>query len=262
MDLIDQVGITGGDGLSPLPTPPAPTLLGIANGIVIDWTMPVNAGRRRYRETEVHVSTSSGFTPSALTLAEVVRGKSAASLRGLAGNTTQHVKLIHRDDMGLSTTASAQSSVAPRWLPKTDHLYAVRATSNQAIGTTGPDVVVFNSAPSNPAATYNTGTGEFTASVTGFFLVDASVLYDADGKVGADAYLEILINGARVRVGETKVVSGTPARCTPTVGAQLVLGAGDVVTVRIQRPNAGNAGSEVIVDVTQTYLTITLVAQP
>jgi hypothetical protein len=261
-DIIDQVGIVPGDGLLPLPTPSAPTLTGIANGIVVDWTMPVNAGKRKYRETEVHVSTSSGFTPSSSTLAEVVRGKSAASLRGLAGNTTQYVKLVHRDEMGLSTTASAQASTSPRWLPKTDHLYAVRATSDQLIGAAGPDVVVFNSAPSNPAANYNTTTGEFTASVTGLFAVDASVLYDADLKVGANAYLEILVNGSLVRVGETKVVAGTPARCTVTVGAQLVLGAGDIVTVQLQRPTAGNANSAVVVSVTQTYFTVTLTAQP
>jgi hypothetical protein len=260
-DLIDQVGVIPGDGLTPLPTPSAPTLTGIANGMVIDWTMPVNAGKRRYRETEVHVSTSSGFTPSSSTLVEVVRGKSAATLRNLLGNVTQYVKLVHRDDMGLTTTASAQASTVPRWLPKTEHVYAYRNTTDQLIGASGPDVVIFNGESSDPGGSYNTSTGEFTASVAGLFQIDASVLYDADGKVGADAYLEILVGGTRLRVGETKVVAGTPARCIVTVAAQLVLSAGAVVTIRLQRPTAGNANSAVIVDFNASYLTITLTAQ-
>lgn len=264
MDLIDQVGVTGGDGLTPLPTPAAPTLTAIANGIVVDWPMPVNAGKRRYRETEVHLSTTSLFTPSASTLVEVVRGKSAATLRNLDGKVTRYARLIHRDEMGLSTGPSTQTSTVPRWLPKTDHVSARRVTTDQAIGTTGPDVVIYNSvdAGTDPAGSFDTATGKFTASASGLFFVDASVFYDADGKAGADAYAEILVNGSTIRkVGELKVVSGSPLRCTVTVSAAVWLPAGDSLEIRLQRPNAGNANS-VVGASGNTWLVIAMLAQP
>lgn len=259
LDVIDLVSI--GDGLFPPPTPPTPTVTAIQGGLVIDWPYPANHGNRRYRETEIHLGTSSGFTPSSSTLVEVVRGKSAATIRNLPGNAKQWARIIHRDEMGNVSEASAANGDNPRWTGVVPSVHATRS-GNQTVGTGGSNVVVFNAitAGTNAGSCYSSSTGRWTADTSGLVSVGASIQYDSNGKPGTSAWLEIHVDGALRVAGAKAVVSGSPLRCVVGVQATLWVGGGSYVEV-VQRDDGGNSGNAVIDDDAKTWLTAHLAVQ-
>jgi hypothetical protein len=112
VEMLQQSGYNPGRGLAPLPTPAAPVAAAIAGGAALSWTFPQNNLQREYDTTEIHLSTSTGFSPSAATLIGVTRG-SAFPVMNLSGGTTYYVKLVHRDAMGNVASASPQTSVTP-----------------------------------------------------------------------------------------------------------------------------------------------------
>lgn len=98
--------------------PPAPTdvqFTATLGGVRLRWAYPVNAGARRYLETEIHRSSVNNFSPSASTLVATVRGKSTAVLEQLPG-ATWYYKLRHRDVDGNVSADSAQRSTVSNTL--------------------------------------------------------------------------------------------------------------------------------------------------
>lgn len=258
MEIVDMVLV--GDGLTPMPTPAAPSLTAIQNGVVVDWTYPANWGNRRYKETEIHMSASSGFTPDPSTLVEVVRGKSAATLRNLE-RSTRYLKLVHRDEMGNSSTASAQASTSPRWTGVAPHVHATRS-GDQTLGTGGTNTVVWNAVTSgtNTGACYDSTTGKWSADVAGMVTISASIQYDSAAKAGTQAWLEIHVDGVLRVAGARATVSGSPLRCVVTVQATLWLPAGSYFTVE-ERDTGGNSGNAVVDDDSKTWLAAHLAVQ-
>lgn len=109
-----QRGSTRGRGLSPPKPPPAPTMrvLGNLNGnrmVTASWAMPVSALNQAWRSTEVHLSTTTGFTPSSATLVGVVSGTTHTFLTPLA-STTYYCRLVNRDLMRNRSAPSTQTS--------------------------------------------------------------------------------------------------------------------------------------------------------
>lgn len=109
---ITAAGYIGGDGLAPPSTPAGLTATATVGGLLIEWNFPVNHLNRRYRETEVHISTSSGFTPSDSTIVRITRGRDAL-VSNLDPATTYYVKVLHRDEMNNVSVASTQVSGQP-----------------------------------------------------------------------------------------------------------------------------------------------------
>lgn len=99
------------DGSAPASSP-APTVLSALGALVVQWTRVSNADAVTY---EVHLSTTSGFTPSGSTkVAENTDGSQAfirktAAGAALAYGTTYYVKIVARDADG-AASASAQAS--------------------------------------------------------------------------------------------------------------------------------------------------------
>lgn len=109
-----QRGSTRGRGLSPPKTPAAPTIrvLGNLNGnrmVTASWAMPVSGLNQAWRSTEVHLSTTTGFTPSSASLVGVVSGTTHTFLTPSA-STTYYCRLVHRDLMRNRSAPGPQTS--------------------------------------------------------------------------------------------------------------------------------------------------------
>lgn len=115
-DMIQANGWVGGKGtLAPL-TPAAPGCTGITGGgairgAFITWVFPVNDLNRMWDLMQVHISTTTGFTPSSSTIKKTERGHNAVVM-GLVASTTYYVKLIAMDRAGNKSAASSQTSFA------------------------------------------------------------------------------------------------------------------------------------------------------
>ena len=132
------------DGLSPSSSP-AVTVTPMIGALYASWPGIANADPVTY---EVHVSTSSGFTPSGATLQQLATG-TAASIRttaagvALAAATTYYVRIVAKDDDG-SAAAGAQGS---------GQVITIAASDGSPPG-------------SSPAVTITTGVGFLSASWT------------------------------------------------------------------------------------------------
>lgn len=121
------------DGLPPSASP-APTVTGGIAALFVEWTAITNADPVTY---EVHVSTTTGFTPGPTTFSQATDGTQAViehlpDLTPLdpTGATTYYVKVVSVDEDG-SATASAQGSGFPRQVTGPD--IAVEAVTAREI---------------------------------------------------------------------------------------------------------------------------------
>lgn len=116
-------GIFITDGVVPA-VPSAPTVMpGPAGSLYAVWTpVTTNASGAASTDTvtyEVHLSTTSGFTPAAGTKVTEVTATSVlidalpGTTTALTYGTTYYIKLVAKDRDGTQTTASAQGSAAP-----------------------------------------------------------------------------------------------------------------------------------------------------
>ncbi len=109
-----QRGVTKGRGLSPPKKPNTPNARSLGNldgnrMAVITWAMPTGSLNQAWLLTEVHASTTSGFTPDASTLYEVAQSTSAV-IRVTSASTTYYVKIVHRDRMRNRSEPSDEKS--------------------------------------------------------------------------------------------------------------------------------------------------------
>jgi hypothetical protein len=126
------------DGIAPSSSP-APTVVSGIGNMFVYWTPVANADPVTY---EVHISTSTGFTPGAGTkvaevAATVTNLKTDASGAALAYGTTYFVKIVAKDRDG-SAAASTQASGTPGKVTATDIASATIGTAqigNTAITT-------------------------------------------------------------------------------------------------------------------------------
>lgn len=95
--------------------PDTPTVAGTLNGILVSWDGKVGgaAPPSDFLWTEVHMSTSSGFTPSTATLQGTLVSAAVFPISGLTVGTTYYVKLLERNTSGVASTASSQASAVP-----------------------------------------------------------------------------------------------------------------------------------------------------
>jgi hypothetical protein len=115
LERLNARGSAAGIGLSPLPTPAAPTLVNlgavsVARVIFVRWPYPTSDLKRAYRAAEIHVSSTNNFTPSSATLEAIAEGSQKAITHSIAAGTTGYVKIRFRDDLGNVSAASPQTS--------------------------------------------------------------------------------------------------------------------------------------------------------
>jgi hypothetical protein len=121
-DLITERGRTPGEGTRGVfGASTAPDVTSDTSTLYVSWPAAVRANllSRMYSHTEVHVSTSNGFTPAATTLADAVSGMTSVIKRTLDGGltistgTTYYVKLVHVDTAGNRITSSQTTEATP-----------------------------------------------------------------------------------------------------------------------------------------------------
>jgi hypothetical protein len=113
-NLSNPVSLTATDPLPPIPTAPGVTVY--LGNLVVAWdgkqvgglNMPYN-----FDNVEIHVSTTSGFTPSTTTLNQRLYDKGQVIISGLTYGTLYYVKLVAVNTLGRSSDPSAQSSGTP-----------------------------------------------------------------------------------------------------------------------------------------------------
>lgn len=104
------------DPVAPTPVaflpPSTPTVAGTVQGVRVTWDGLNNAGELYPPDAyvEVHVSTSSGFTPSSSTLRGRLLGAGMFTVFGLTAGTTYYARLVGVDAYGNTTSPSTQAS--------------------------------------------------------------------------------------------------------------------------------------------------------
>lgn len=212
---IQQRGHRPGKGKGKPPTPSTPTLLAISEGLRVSWTYPVNKRAMKYLETEIHASTTTGFTPSSSTLQKTHRGLDCV-LKGLDPTQTWFVKLVHKDAMQNASAASVQSSTRPRYFPKSSSVKAARASDiNPGTGKSYPTLdAETNDVFGDFAA------GVFTTRIAGLYVVAHGARFTNTGandhsvgirwdKASGATYRETFgtaVNGTAVRVHHMDVM--------------------------------------------------------
>lgn len=91
--------------------------------IIVQWDGKNNAGgamAANFLRTEVHVSTTSGFTPSAATRVDSLFGPGQTAIGSVVYGTTYYVKLITLNTDLVNGPASAQASAVVRQIVDTD----------------------------------------------------------------------------------------------------------------------------------------------
>lgn len=179
-DMMQTSGRVPGVPLGPILAPSGFAIDEVLEGVRIKWDPPINNGNRRYLETAIHRSSTSGFTPSSSTLLATVRGKSSAVFPHDPG-VTQYYKIVHRDDTGQRSAVSSQLSKVGRRATK-DTLptqwrtaFHVRQATAQTINlaATWAETKIANLTTSdvNEGTVYSTVNTKFTAPADGVYLV-------------------------------------------------------------------------------------------
>jgi len=148
---------THADVNGPAPgVPDAPSVTGTFNGLFITWDGKIGGANplADFLWVEVHLSTSSGFTPSVSTLTGTLVSAGTFPVTGLQVGTTYYVKLLARNTSTVAGSASSQVSGVPTSLTAT---------------LAGPAMGVLNA---NPYFLGGDGTG--WAGVSGSFSVSSS----------------------------------------------------------------------------------------
>lgn len=105
-------------------TPSTPLLTALIAAIRIEWNGLGSLGEaipKDFKFLEIHVSTVSGFTPSTSTLWDTIVSAAALGYTKVVYGTTYFVKFVGVDLSGNRSTASAQSSAAPRQILNPDY---------------------------------------------------------------------------------------------------------------------------------------------
>jgi len=130
------------------PAPSTPTVTSTPAGLTIAWDGTFAAGAAQpldFSDVEVHLSTSSGFTPSSATLRGVLLKAGQVTLAPLSFGTTYYTVLVAANTSGVKSTPSTQTSGVPSTV-------LVSPVTASAIGYIG----VLNA---NPYLTGGDGTG-------------------------------------------------------------------------------------------------------
>lgn len=160
------------------PAPAAPDTPSVASAnasLVVGWDGLLGgvAPLADFKWTEVHVSTSSGFTPSPATLQLLLLSAGTGMVGGLVNGTTYYVRLLARNLAGTASAPSAQVSGVPSLvLPASSigNIGVLNAnpyfTGGDAAGWTGFNGT-FSVTASPPAGSAFAYAGFFTISTAG-----------------------------------------------------------------------------------------------
>ena len=228
------------DGQIPA-APTAPTVLGGLSNLYITWspvtTNSIGGAQLDPVTYEVHLSTTTGFTPSAATLVTEVSGTSAivdvlpGTTTRLSYGTTYYIKLKAKDRDGTNATASGQGSGQISKVASTD----VTSIGADLIvpGTGFIAAIVMNTGGSIQSANWTSGGAGWKISPTGAEFNDAGSSIKAEaikagtlggtsgsGVINIAAGTSLIFNGGYLK---SNTYTGTTQASNPS-GAGFYLG--------------------------------------
>lgn len=118
-------------------TPDAPTVGAIASGLVVGWDglLASAAPLSDFLWTEIHMSTTSGFTPSSSTLQSTMHAGGTYTISNLTPGTTYYVVLRALNTSRVASAATAQVSGVPLAASGGNHVtFAATAPSGPTTG--------------------------------------------------------------------------------------------------------------------------------
>lgn len=175
LELEGRAGIAPALDLREDSAPTSITVTPTLQGLVVEYTDPreMSPPITDWATTELHVSTSSGFTPTSSTLAASGR-TTRLEAHGLTPGTTYYIKLRIIDEQGNSSVISSQSSTAAQEVgPYHENL---NGQQDQLLRNNDLNIYTFDSATNPPDAWVVSG---------GTWGTDADRTTDADTGEGA-----------------------------------------------------------------------------
>jgi len=125
--------------------PSTPVVAGVTEGLTVSWDGKTNAaavyGAGVY--AQVHVSTTTGFTPGAGTLVTRVDADSTVVVSGLVQGDTYYVKLVAVDGAGTESLASVQATATAGFVTAfdlEDGVIAQKFLAGEVLTTANPEV--------------------------------------------------------------------------------------------------------------------------
>jgi hypothetical protein len=99
--------------------PDTPAVAGIVQGLVVGWDGLLASAHplSNFQAVQVHVSTSTGFTPSSATLKGTLTVGGVLTVSGLTAGTTYFAKLVAVTTAGMTSAPSAQASAVAASVP-------------------------------------------------------------------------------------------------------------------------------------------------
>lgn len=219
--------------LSPAATSSA-TATAKAEGVIINHAFPpVSWLPPGVTSAELHISTSSGFTPDNTTLAQVSTG-TRFEVQGLVPGRTYYAKIAYRDSRGNLSAYSAQASFAAGAV----NTSVVLKYTLSADGTYSNDTLLtFDTKVVDITSDWN-GSDKFTASIAGYYRV--MVLLNITGAASGDRCRIYLNKGTGGGSGSKYAVGAWTPACGdgssnyelyPYLDELIYLAAGDWIQV-------------------------------
>jgi len=173
-------------------TPSTPTVSPYLGQLRVFWNgldsgggaMPIDFNR-----VEVHVSTSTGFTPSSATKVDELRGGGYSIITDLPYATSHFVKLVAIDNAGNASTPSAQGTAIPETVTGLDIAALTIATTNMA------DLAISTAKIADLAV--------INAKIANLAVDDAKIASLSVGKLTAGSLVADVTVSARIKTANT-----------------------------------------------------------
>lgn len=221
---VDTIFTTAND-TTPPPVPTTPVLTTRLGTVTVNWDGAFVAAAPRpidMHHVEVHRSFTTGFTPSAATLAGEITDKTFLVFGDLTYNTPIYVKFIAVDRVGNKSAASTQATATTQPLVNTDIIGQIINGANIVDGTiVASDKVVANSITAAQIAALTITAGQIATNtitadrmVTGTITAVSAVL--ASASVVNATIANLAVTDAKINdLTATKITAGN---ITATIG--------------------------------------------
>ncbi len=192
---------TANDTTAP-PVPKTPVLTDYLGQVRIFWDGLGSAGEAMpgdFKWIEVHLSTTSGFTPSSSTLIDTMTTAGYAVMSDLAYDTAVFVKFISVDQIGNKSAASAQATATPVRVSGIDVAALAIATSNL-----GDGAVTALKIADATITSAKIGTAQIlNANIANAAIDDAKISSVSAGKITVGTLIADVTLSARIKTANT-----------------------------------------------------------
>lgn len=192
---------TANDTTAP-PVPKTPVVTDYLGQVRIFWDGLGSAGESMpgdFKWVEVHLSTSSGFTPSSATLIDTMTTAGYAIMSDLTYDTPYFVKFISVDNIGNKSAASAQATATPTRVSGIDVAALAIATSNL-----GDGAVTALKIADATITSAKIGTAQIlNANIANAAIDDAKISSVSAGKITVGTLIADITVSARIKTANT-----------------------------------------------------------